>query len=50
MVHGPEGAFLVTGGSVRQVSEEFGSWNKERGTQTPLTPFVDEIRTILQKQ
>jgi hypothetical protein len=50
MVHGPEGAFLVSDGSVRQVSEEFGSWNKDRGVQTPLTPFVDEIRAILEKQ
>lgn len=50
MVHGPEGAFVVSDGRVRQVSEEFGSWNRERGTRTALASFVDEVRAMLRAQ
>ena len=47
VVHGPEGAFLISGDSVRQVAEAFGSWNRERGTSTPLASFVNEIQSLM---
>ena len=42
VAHGPQGAFHVNGDSVRQVSELFGSWNRERGTLS-LRDFVSEV-------
>jgi hypothetical protein len=47
IAHGPEGAFAISGNSVRQVSEAFGSWNRDRGTSTSLTSFVDELRSLM---
>ena len=49
-VHGPQGAFAISNDSVRQVSEKFGSWNAERGTQTPLSGLIGEIQELLRKQ
>ncbi|HET9361946.1 MAG TPA: hypothetical protein VFO58_19470 [Vicinamibacterales bacterium] len=45
--HGPQGVFRVTAGGVRQVSEVFGSWNRERGTSAPMSVLEDEIRAGL---
>jgi hypothetical protein len=44
---GPQGAFEILDDGVRQVSEAFGSWNRERGTKTALRPFLDEVRRLM---
>ena len=42
--YGPQGVFRLADGKVRQVSEVFGSWNRERGTSVPLEVLVREVQ------
>jgi hypothetical protein len=40
--YGPQGAFHIKDGFVQQVSQVFGSWNRERG-KVSLPAFIEEI-------
>jgi hypothetical protein len=42
--YGPQGVFRLDESRVRQVSEAFGSWNRERGNNVPLETFVREVQ------
>ena len=46
--YGPQGVFHLAEGKVRQVSEVFGSWNRERGPGVPLETFVGEVQQWVQ--
>jgi hypothetical protein len=50
VTYGPQGAFQFTDAGVRQVSEIFGSWNRDRGTRVPLDSFIGEIRQSIATQ
>jgi hypothetical protein len=45
VAYGPQGAFHVDADSVRQVSEVFGSWNRERG-KVSLRDFIAEVLAV----
>jgi len=45
VAYGPQGAFRVEDDSVRQVSEVFGSWNRERG-KVSLRDFIAEVLAV----
>ena len=45
VAYGPQGAFHVDTDSVRQVSEVFGSWNRERGTVS-VRDFLAEVLAV----
>ena len=47
VTYGPQGAFQFGDAGVRQVSEVFGSWNRDRGTRVPLNAFIAEIREAI---
>lgn len=45
VAYGPQGAFHVDAEAVRQVSEVFGSWNRERG-KVRLRDFIGEVLAV----
>jgi len=45
VAYGPQGAFHVDADSVRQVSEVFGSWNRERG-RVSLRDLIAEVSAV----
>jgi hypothetical protein len=45
ITHGPQGVFPISNGTVRQLSENFGSWNRDHGEATPLASMISEIAT-----
>ena len=45
VAYGPQGAFHVDADSVRQVSNVFGSWNRERG-KLSLRDFIAEVLAV----
>jgi hypothetical protein len=46
VAYGAQGAFRNVGGEVEQVSQDTGTWNRERG-RVPIAAFTQELADIL---
>lgn len=44
--YGAQGAFRIIGGEVEQVSQQFGTWNRERG-RVPVVDFIKELTSLI---